>query len=132
MSVPNISSNETVKIQNAHTTVRQNTVAVNNPAQYNLQRQPLEDNYNGKSNKKKILTYASVAAVLATLAGIAIDFKVSEGRHVKKLWNNLTGHKPDIEPKTDKAPNIGHKADTPDVVPSKSDSFHILRSMKPG
>ena len=48
---------------------------------------------------KKIITYASVGVVLATLFGIALDFKFAGGKHVKNLWRKLTGSTQDIKSK---------------------------------
>ena len=119
MSVPNVSLNDNTKVQNISTTVNKDTVVTNTFKSDNLGRQPQEDTFNGKSNKK-ILTYASIGTILASLVGIAIDFKFAEGKHVKKLWNKLTGHKPDVKTKANETPNIGNKVDTPEVTPSKS------------
>lgn|GEM_PF-3441564 len=119
MTVPNVSLNDSVKIQNTSTTVNKDIVVTNPSIPDDLQRQPQEDTFNGKSNKKKILIYASIGTVIASLAGIAIDFKFAEGKHVKKLWNKLTGHKPDVKPKTNEAPNIGSKVND-DTIASKA------------
>ena len=88
-----------LKVQNNFTVARQNTTNIDAKSSENIQTQPQEDNFNGKGlDKKKIITYASVGTVLATLVGIAIDFKFAEGKHVKKLWNKLTGKTKEIKP----------------------------------
>ncbi len=120
--------NNSVKGQNTPMVVNQNATSIDVKSPENLQRQPQEDNFNGKGlDKKKIVTFTSVGTVLATLLGIAIDFKFAEGKHVKKLWRKLTGNAHDIKPKSNETPNISSKADvstpnipdTPDVVQPK-------------
>ena len=131
MSLTNISLNDSLKVQNEHTSVKQNTVVVNNSTPNDLQRQPQEDNFNGKGlDKKKIITFASVGTVFATLVGIALDFRFAEGKHVKNLWRKLTGNTQDIKPKSNETPNVNGKADVntpnisdkPDVVQTKTNT----------
>lgn len=129
MTVQNISLNDSVKVQSTPMSIKQDTVVVNNATANDLQRQPQDDNFNGKGlDKKKIITYASFGTVLATLVGIALDFKFAEGKHVKNLWRKLTGNAQDIKPKSTETPNVGGEAgvntpnipDKPDVVQPKS------------
>ena len=129
MTVQNISLNDSVKVQSTPMSVKQDTIVVNNATANDLQRQPQDDNFNGKGlDKKKIITYASFGTVLATLVGIALDFKFAEGKHVKNLWRKLTGNAQDIKPKSTETPNVGGKAgvntpnipDKPDVVVPKA------------
>ena len=108
MVVSNISSNNSTKVQNSFKNGKQNFAAVNSSISDGMQRQPLEDNYNGKSvNKKHLLAYASLGTAIAALAGIVIDYKFAEGKHVKKFWNRLTGHveQKNTEPKPVRKPD---------------------------
>ena len=129
MAIPNVSLNDSVKIQNNPTAVKQNTASIEMKSPEDLQRQPQEDNFNGKGlDKKKIITYASIGTVLTTLVGIALDFRFAEGKHVKNLWRKLTGNAHDIKPKSNETPNVSGKADVntpnisdkPDVVQPKT------------
>ena len=123
MAIPNVSLNDSVKIQNNPTAVKQNTASINMKSPEDLQRQPQEDNFNGKGlDKKKIITYASIGTVLTTLVGIALDFRFAEGKHVKNLWRKLTGNAQDIKPKSNETTNVNGKADvnTPNI-PDKPD-----------
>lgn len=123
MSIPNISLNDSVKVRNNPAVVKQNTTSIDMKSSENLQRQPQEDNFNGKRlDKKKIITYASVGTVLATLAGIALDFRFADGKHVKNLWKKLTGNAQDIKPKSNETPNVSGKGDvTTPHIPDKPD-----------
>lgn len=123
MTIPNVSLNDSVKVQNNPAVVKQNATSIDMKSSENLQRQPQEDNFNGKGlDKKKIITYASIGTVLATLVGIALDFRFAEGKHVKNLWRKLTGNTQEIKPKSNEKPNINGEVDvnTPNI-PDKPD-----------
>lgn len=126
MTIPNVSLNDSVKVQNNPTVVKQNTTSIDVKSSENLQRQPQEDNFNGKAlDKKKIITYASVGTVLATLVGIALDFRFAEGKHVKNLWRKLTGNAQDIKPKSNETPNVSGKVDV--NTPNIADKPNVVR-----
>ena len=119
MTIPNVSLNDGVKIQNNPMVVKQNTTSIDVKSSDDIQRQPQEDNFNGKGlDKKKIITYASIGTTLATLVGIALDFRFAEGKHVKNLWRKLTGNAQDIKPKSNETPNVSGNADvnTPNIL----------------
>ncbi len=100
----NILLNDSVR-KNTLLTVKQDTAIVNNPKSDNLERHPKEDNFNGKGiNKKNILTYTSAGVVLATLIGIALDFKFANGKHVKKLFGKVTDNHSELKPITSEPP----------------------------
>ena len=118
MSIPNVSLHDSVKVQNTPAVVKQNATIIDVKSSEDLQRQPQENNFNGKGlDKKKIITYASVGTVLATLVCIALDYRFAEGKHVKNLWRKLTGNAQDIKPKSNETPNASGKADvnTPNI-----------------
>lgn len=102
MTLQGISSKDNQKVKNTSAiTFKQASVVVNNSKTNEFQRQPQEDNFNGKDiNKKKILTYTAVGTILTTLVGIALDFRFAEGKHVKKLFGKLTENTTDVKPKT--------------------------------
>lgn len=111
-----ISLIDSVKTQNPPMTVKQNTVQ--SAKNDSFSKRSAEDTFNGKNvNKKKIITYSSIGMALAAFLVTAIDFKFAEGRHLKKIWGKLTGHTPEVKPKTNKSPNIGGKSDigSPDI-----------------
>lgn len=118
MNLQGVSLKENLKVKNTSAiTFKQASVVVNNSRANEFQRQPSEDNFNGKDiNKKKILTYTAVGTILTTLIGIALDFRFAEGKHVKKLFGKLTENTTDVKPKTNEClsinettPNLTHK-----------------------
>lgn len=113
MTLQSVLLKDNLKVKNTSPiTVKQDQVAVNNPYSDELQRQPQEDNFNGKGvNKKKILTYTAIGSILTTLVGIALDFRFAEGRHVKKLFGKLTENTTDVKQKTNEGISIRSKSD---------------------
>lgn len=65
-----------------------------------LQGQPKQDTF----NKQKTLTYSLLGTTVAALVGIGLDYKFAEGKHVKNLWNKITGKKPSTKP--EKKPDV--------------------------
>lgn len=113
MTLQGVSLKENLKVKNTSAiTFKQASVVVNNSRANEFQRQPSEDNFNGKDiNKKKILTYTAVGTILTTLIGIALDFRFAEGKHVKKLFGKLTENTTDVKPKTNESLSIKSKSD---------------------
>lgn len=112
MTTPNTLLEQNIKTQPAPATVKRDVIATNNTPLNNTRNQPQEDTFNGKvANKKKIITYASVGTILATLVGIALDYRFAEGKHVKNLWKKLTGNLQDTKSKSNESSNIGGKTD---------------------
>lgn len=113
MTLQGVSLKDNLKVKNTSAiTFKQASVVVNNSSANEFQRQPKEDNFNGKNiNKKKFLTYTAVGTILTTLIGIALDFRFAEGRHVKKLFGKLTENTTDVKPKTNEGLSIRSKSD---------------------
>ena len=118
MTLQGVSLKDNLKVKNTSAiTFKQASVVVNNSRANEFQRQPSEDNFNGKDiNKKKILAYTAVGTILTTLIGIAFDFRFAEGKHVKKLFGKLTENTTDVKPTTNEClsinettPNLTHK-----------------------
>lgn len=72
-----------------------------------LQRQPKQDTF----NKQKTLTYSLLGTTVAALVGIGLDYKFAEGKHVKNIWNKITGKKP--TPKPEQKPDVPKKPSEP-------------------
>ena len=72
-----------------------------------LQRQPKQDTF----NKQKTLTYSMLGTTVAALVGIGLDYKFAEGKHVKNIWNKITGKKP--TPKPEQKPDVPKKPSEP-------------------
>lgn len=72
-----------------------------------LQRQPKQDTL----SKQKTLTYSLLGTTIATLVGIGLDYKFAEGKHVRNIWNKITGKKP--TPKPEQKPDIPNKPSKP-------------------
>lgn len=72
-----------------------------------LQRQPKQDTF----NKQKTLTYSLLGTTVGALVGIALDYKFAEGKHVKNIWNKITGKKP--TPKPEQKPDVPKKPSEP-------------------